>query len=140
MAEFNWPSSLPCPLLEGYEEPEGDDGIISTTMQAGPAKRRPRVSLVPDEVSMVLLLSQAQVQTLNGFYLTTLRKTRAFNWRDFRFPTASDNVAVYRFMAKPSYRPVTPRLWKATLSLQRLSGANGHFPLDFYDNSNWPTT
>lgn len=135
-----WPTSLPPPLVEGYSEDGGDDGVISTTMQAGPAKRRPRVTLVPDPVKAVLLLNRAQFQVLNGFYLTTLRKTARFIWRDFRIPSSIDNVAVYRFIGKPTARPVSANYWEVTLQLERFSSAVGHFPLDFYDTVNWPTT
>jgi len=135
-----WPSSLPSPLVEGYSEDDGDEGVISTTMQAGPAKRRPRVTLVPDAVKVSLLLTRAQFQVLNGFYLTTLRRTARFIWRDFRIPESADNVAVYRFIGKPTARPVSANYWEVALVLERFSSVDGHFPLDFYDNKNWPAT
>ncbi|HID8537157.1 TPA: hypothetical protein ACXIMI_002287 [Stenotrophomonas maltophilia] len=135
-----WPTSLPPPLVEGYSEEGGDDGVISTTVEAGPVKRRPRFSSVPDPITAVLLLNRAQLQVLNGFYLLTLGKTARFIWEDFRLPAATDNVAIYRFMAKPAPKPVAPDYWKVTLQLERFSSAVGHFPLDFYDIANWPTT
>lgn len=141
MAELaRWPSSLPPPLVEGYSEEGGNDGVVSTSMQAGPVKRRPRVSFVPDPITAVLLLNRAQLQVLNGFYLTTLRKTARFVWEDFRLPPSVDNVAVYRFVAKPAQTPVSPDYWKVMLTLERFSSVDGHFPLDVYDTTNWPTT
>lgn len=142
MAEiYPWPStSIPCPLVDGYVD-AGDDGVIRTTVQSGPQRARARVSAVPAQVTAVVMVRRAGMQVLEDFYFLTLRRVGRFYWRDFRKPAADDNVAVYRFAARPSYAPTSsPEFWKATMQLERLTTVNGHFLLDFYDDTTWPTT
>lgn len=138
MAEiYWWPKSLGCPQQSGYSEATASTSVIKTQMQSGAQKMRRRVSYSPRQVSMKLMLRAAGVQTLDGFYWTTLNEVGSFYWPDYRKPLYEDNVAVYRFMEPPSYDAAGPHLWTANLQLERMTTVNGHFLLNIRESDNY---
>lgn len=141
MAEiYWWPKSLGCPQQSGYSETTPSTAVIKTSMQSGPQKMRRRVSYSPRQVSMKLILRGAGVQTLDGFYWTTLNEVGNFYWPDYRKPLHQDNVAVYRFVEPPSYDSIGPRLWTANLQLERMTMVNGHFLLNIREEDSYLST
>lgn len=135
-----WPESLGCPQQSGYSENTESTSVIKTQMQSGPQKMRRRVSYSPRQISMSLILAGAGVQTLDGFYWTTLNEVGSFYWPDYRKPLAEDNVAVYRFIDPPSYSSIGPELWSASLQLERMTTVNGHFLLNIREEDNYLST
>lgn len=134
-----WPKSLGCPQKSGYSEMT-DDNIVSTPVQSGPQRRRPRVSSVPTKASFNLILQAAGVQTLRDFYWITLGQTGHFYLPDYTKPLASDNVAVCRFIGEPSIEKMGGRYWRANVTLERLTTVNGHFLLNIRDETTYLTT
>ncbi len=114
----DWPSTLPSPLADSIEwKPHNNQ--IRTQMDAGLAKVRRRFTAVGADATFRVLLTRAQVETLETFVTTTLKDVLPFNWKDWRLPTPP--VAAYRFRSRPSYAPAgRPDLWIATLDLEKL--------------------
>ena len=63
----SWPATLPKPLLLSWRETRPDN-VIRTAMEYGPAKTRRRTLSNVTPVSFELLLSEAQLTTLDDFY------------------------------------------------------------------------
>ena len=137
MAELpNWPVSLPCALIEGYQVSPGVANVIRTGSDTGAARMRRRFTSVPLTVSCLISLSRGQIQTLDDFVAITLGDVRPFRWVDFRRPVDGVNHAVYRFLSRPSYAPSgTGNRWRASLSLELLTTADGRFLLDVSDGT-----
>lgn len=67
---------------------------------------------------MRLMLTKAQVETLQNFYEITLRFTLPFTWKHFR---RVGNPAVdYCFKSAPKYAPAGGGMWTADLELERM--------------------
>ena len=111
-----WPSGLPQrPLAEGFTE-SAVPSVVRTDMDVGPAKMRRRYTAEVRVYSMGLLLTTAQVATLETFYVTTLGCVEPFDWIDHR----TNAAASYRFRSPPSYSEAGPGYWRATLDLEVL--------------------
>lgn len=127
MADAVWPPSLPSPKVDDLTESAVELGL-RTSMDAGLPKMRRRFTAAPRPISCSLVLTRAQVATLDTFFVDTLEGgTGTFDWIDHR--TGDD--AVYRFTARPQYRPRAPRqavgteIWRATLELEIIPSAAG---------------
>lgn len=135
-----WPSSLGHPLVDGYSE-SGEDGVLRSQFDAGPSKIRRKYSgRPPATVVGELVLTKAGMQVLDDFYWITLNVVGLFHWADHRRPLDSENVAVYRFAARPSYTPIAPHLWRAALQLERVTSVDGSFLLNFSNGDQGLTT
>lgn len=112
-----WPSGLPQkPLAEGFAE-QPQPNILRSDMDVGPAKMRKRYTSVIRVYGMELLLTTAQVATLETFYYTTLGCVDEFDWLDHRTGAA----ASYRFRSAPSYSLAgAPGYWRTSLDLEAL--------------------
>ena len=129
MANPEWPASLPIPLLEGVTY-TAQQNVISTQMDAGPAKLRRRFTAVPEDVTFSLFLTQAQAQTLSDFVAITLKDVLPFDWREFRKPD-TDTLVTYRFKSRPRFTPMGSGLtWRADIELEQLTTFQGTFLLD----------
>jgi len=62
-----WPTTLPVPMLEGYELESGDPTARSD-MESGPARVRRRFTAAPDEISLSVLLTEEQMNTFRDFW------------------------------------------------------------------------
>lgn len=72
MAQFAWPGSLP-PLPQlGWQEKKLANVIRSET-ETGPAKVRRRFTRANRRVVLPMVLTEAQVATLDAFHTATLR-------------------------------------------------------------------
>jgi hypothetical protein len=102
MANAEWPASLPQGVtVSGYDETP-PDGVLRTQMDVGPDKTRPRNTA---EVRKFTLrtppLTQAQLETLDTFFVTTLaRGALPFDWVHPR--TGAE--ATFMFKAPPRYQ------------------------------------
>lgn len=67
-----WPAGLPqAPLVNQYQETLADTAI-RTKMDQGPAKTRQRTTAGTTDIVVSYLLSRAQTQLLDDFFLTEL--------------------------------------------------------------------
>lgn len=112
-----WPAGLPQrPLADGFTE-SPVSAVIRTEMDVGPAKMRRRYTAEVRVYNMGLLLTTAQVATLQTFYESTLAGVDPFDWVDHRTGAA----ASYRFRSPPSYFEAgAPDYWRTTLDLEVL--------------------
>lgn len=111
-----WPGSLPAAPLLGHRE-TAPEMVVRTEMDAGPAKLRRRFTAGVRTLEIPLVLSDAQVQALDDFYVTTLAGgTLRF---DHKHPRTAA-VVKYRFIARPQYDLITPSKWRTTLRLEIL--------------------
>ena len=133
MAEHSWPTSLPCFLVDGFSR-SGEDGVLRTQFPAG-IKTRPRFTAPPNsQVTAVVVVTGAQLQTLMDFWAITLRRVLPFNFID---PTKPGRTPVeYAFLARPREEPHRsgPR-WRVTLHLEQLTTTDGRFLLDVSDGT-----
>lgn len=97
-----WPSSLPqLSLLAGAAETV-QDATIRSEMDVGPAKRRRRYTAAVRRFSVPLILTVAQVATLETFYETTLSGgVDAFDWVHPRTLAAVSLAFVARYQLQP---------------------------------------
>ena len=115
------------PVVDGITY-TSQENVIRSQMDAGIAKTRRRFTSVPEDVSFVLLLDRAQVQTLQDFAAITLKDVLPFDWREFRKPDTT--TVVYRFKSRPSFTPIYSGLWRTTVELELLTTFQGTFLLD----------
>ncbi len=109
-----WPGSLPAlPLLRGWQE-TAPDTIIRSTVDNGPAKLRQRFTAGVRPFQFGLLLTAAQVATLDTFYVTTLAGgSLPFDWTNAR----TGGAVSYRFVSPPAYTS-HDQFYHAALSLE----------------------
>lgn len=106
-----WPSNLPVTLDNYSETPP--DRIIRSSMEVGPQKMRRRSSAQVRKVSLSLMLTDAQLVTLNTFYDTN--DALAFDFIDLRTNTA----VRARFAGVPKYNK-DDYLWSVSVELEYL--------------------
>ena len=110
-----WPTSLPSNLnADDYQETRGD-GVIRTSMDAGPEFVRRRYSATPTMIRGSLIISNTDVATLDTFYATTTAMGSAsFTWTHPRTGAAVD----MRFMGPPAYQAISNDLYQVSLTFQ----------------------
>ena len=109
-----WPPSLPQRvLLSDYVE-SADANVVRFETEYGPAKLRRRATRETGVYQIGMVLTTAQVATLETFYATTLGQVDPFDWIDHRTLAA----AAYRFRARPEHRPVGGGFWHVTFTLE----------------------
>lgn len=126
----SWPASLPAPLVDGVSY-ESQNNTVRTQMETGAAKMRRRFTKVPEDVTFSLIVSRPERLDLDQFVTDTLKDVLPFEWTEFRYPPAHDNIAVYRFKSRPKYSPAgSGFLWRADIELELITKpAAAHFPL-----------
>lgn len=110
-----WPSTLPeFSLLDGHlEAPQGT--MLRTEVDAGPPMKRARYTAEVTRFSVPLLLSAAQVATLETFYLTTLGQ--GVDPFDYEHPRTHAIVEV-EFVSRPTYIPAGAGYYRTMLELE----------------------
>jgi len=115
----SWPSSLPQNPYDGVNQsPQYApvDNVVRTTTDAGPVKQRRRYTSVAEPVTVQLVLSSADVATLETFKSTTLQDANPFDWIDF----VSGGAAAYHFIGPIGKQYFGGDYWTVTLPLEKL--------------------
>lgn len=117
MPNPSWPAGLPQRWGGGAQrQPAGN--VLRTEMDVGPPKMRRRATADFIPTSFSILLTTAEKDTLDTFYLTTLTKVLPFDWKDFS--TASEPTRTFRFVKEPAYQHAGGGLWMAHLELEQM--------------------
>jgi hypothetical protein len=111
-----WPASLPQRVLLSDFVESADANTIRSEVDYGPAKVRRRYTAEVKVYQIGLVLTTAQVATLDTFYDVTLNAVGTFDWVNQRTLTA----AVYRFRSRPEYRPLGGGYWRTSFALEVL--------------------
>lgn len=99
MAE-TWPSTLPQSPLSGTWSGQDQDNLLRSPADVGEGEIAIRTTSTSEQVSLSMLLTVAQAQTLRTFYKTTLSHgLLRFN---FTHPIL-DAVKEFRFREPPQY-------------------------------------
>ena len=110
-----WPSSLPQSALQQEFTESAEEVTIRSTVDVGPAKLRPRYTAEVALFQLALVLTTAQVATLDAFYQATLVfGSEAFDWTHPRTLAAVS----MRFRSRPSYVPLGGGYWRTVLALE----------------------
>lgn len=117
----DWPATLPQVLpVAGYSETPPDTAL-RTQMDAGPAKVRRRFTAQVRPINATLILTAAQVQILDDFYVTTLEGgALPFDWIHPRDTASPPTVVQFRFVRPPQYAALEPDIWQAPVELEIL--------------------
>ena len=110
-----WPATLPQQLLvSGYDE-SPPDLALRTAMSTGPAKLRRRSTADVRPIGGAMVMTTAQVATLETFYVTTLVSgTLSFTHDHPRTAVSS----TFRFTAPPGYEALGAGEYHVTLGLE----------------------
>lgn len=109
-----WPSTLPNPEWGLTKEPT--DNSIRSQVEAGVAKMRRRYTKPAETINATVMLTDAQMPTLDTFVKTTLKDVLPFDWTDF----VAGGTVTYRFLKRPTYKRVSYNNVQATLQLEQL--------------------
>lgn len=113
-----WPGTLPtAPEGTGYQEQPPNTSIRST-VDAGPPKVRQRFTAGVRPFTMTWLLSKAQVDQLDVFYVTTLGGG-SLSFDGLLHPR-KQTAAIFRFVEPPAYAYLGPDVWRASTKLEIL--------------------
>jgi hypothetical protein len=85
MAEATWPAGLPQDVLRGFRRGVTANAVISSPVELGPPKTRPRYSVRgPQPITVAVMLdSREQVATWETFFFETLAHgALPFDWVD----------------------------------------------------------
>ena len=111
-----WPSSLPAPKSESFEETP-PQVTLRTQMDMGPDKVRKRFSAGVRPLSFKMILTVAQIATLDTFFVTdTSSGASRF---DYTHPRTSAAVKA-RFVEAPKYKSIDPAYYEADIKLEIL--------------------
>lgn len=111
-----WPSTLPTELLQrGYSQ-SSPDVVLRSSVDAGPAKIRRRITQNIQPVTGNLILSLTELGYIRTFYDTTLLGgSLRFSWKD----PVSLSTKEFRFTA-PLKWTISNGLYDVTLELEIL--------------------
>ena len=111
-----WPLTLPtAPDTQGYSE-TAPDTLVRTSMDAGPPKVRQRFTAGVRPITLSWMLTRDQVNTLDLFYVSTLRGgSLSF---DGLVDPRTLAIVNFRFTAPPQYAALSPEVWRATTQLE----------------------
>ena len=112
----DWPPTLPSPLMsDASYVPQGN--VIRSDVSAGISKVRRHYTAVAEDCAFTLILTQAQVATLDTFVRVTCKDVLPFDWKDFR----TNGACKYRFKSRPALSKIEALgVWQASLELERL--------------------
>lgn len=111
-----WPLTLPQRgLARGYTETPDPSITIRSSVEVGPAKLRPRHSVETRLFTIPLVLTNAQFETLDGFWESTLAMgSLPFDWIHMRTLAAYS----YQFRAYPEPQVLSGRKFRVDLQLE----------------------
>jgi len=110
-----WPTSLPQVAIGDEFEEAAYPNVIRSEVDVGPAKVRQRYTAEIKRYAVPLILTTAQVATLETFFTSTIGYgTEAFDWIDQRTKATVSLLMVNR----PSYREIGGGTWRTVLELE----------------------
>jgi len=116
-----WPGSLPqSPLIDDMQE-IAPHLVQRSAMDLGPAKQRPRFTVNVRKFSWGFIMSEAQVATLDDFYLNTCKRGA------IQFTLAEPRTGStlnFRFTTTPAYRQLSGNRYKVQLELETVPQSN----------------
>ena len=116
MAAFTWPGTLPQKMQsDGYSESKSD-GRLKSEMDAGPPFFRPRFTTTITSFSGNMIMTTAQVATLETFYDTTL--TVGVSLFDFPHPRTGATIEV-RFSGPYTVGNIGGEEYQVNMQLER---------------------
>lgn len=117
MATASWPSELPqSPLIEDYEEITPDLSI-RTPFDSGIDQVRPRFTNgVRSPLPMSFIMTTAQVAILDTFYMSTIKGSDAFDFKDPR----TQQLVECRIKERPRYKPLGNGKWRVRCEFEAL--------------------
>lgn len=112
-----WPTSLPQIAIGDEFEESAPSILLRTEMDAGPPKVRPKYTAEIKHFRVSLILTTAQVATLETFFTSTIAYgADAFDWIHQR---TKSSVSL-RLMNRPAFRERGRGLWRTELQLELL--------------------
>jgi len=116
MAQITWPSTLPqAPLARSFREQPGRN-VVTTEMEVGPPKRRPRSTATVKRFSMTFLMTGDEVDIFETFYQDTAKQgTIPF---DFTHPRTQQTIEL-SIADDPIYRTVDGLNYQVTVRLEQ---------------------
>lgn len=115
MPPLDWPSDLPGPKQEDFNEDPGENKIISP-VESGRRRKRKRFSTAVGTFSFSCVYTKAQLILFRNFYAQLNDGVDTF-----MFPHPLDGVIEVQFMESiPRWNHIKGKLWAATLTLERV--------------------
>ena len=115
MSYVSWPSDLPVPNREGYQE--GDiDTTVSDPNDIGVQRKRPMTTKIIRNWSFTIRCTYAQRNEILTSYKTTLGQTDFFYWTE----PLSDEVVLVQIQGRPVPTSLAPDVWDMAISLQEV--------------------
>lgn len=109
-----WPVALPQYFLAKDFSEQRVDILLRTPMEVGNDKSRPRFTKATKVVGGTIMVSLAQKELLDEFYLVILANgSQLFDWVD----PVSQTDATYRFMERPKVAGGTGVRFPVTMKL-----------------------
>lgn len=118
MPNPTWPGALPVAWGNDAERIRDDSNVLRTSMESGPPKMRRRSTADFISTPFSFLVTTAEKEILDAFYLTTLSKVLPFDWTDFS--VAALPTRAFRFVKAPRYKHLDGNLWTASIELEQL--------------------
>ncbi len=114
MAANTWPVSLPTYFLGGGYTETVRDSVIRTSNDTGLPCMRNRYTTDILDISGSMTMTQAQVDTLNIFYSTTLARVLLFNMTN----PINSVIREMRFVSPPNITHKTGEYYTVQLNLE----------------------
>src|SRR5690349_19617523 len=108
MPNPTWPGTLPAAWGNDAERVREDSNVLRTQMDAGPAKMRRRSTADVIATPFSFLVTTAQKEALDTFYVTTCSRTLPFDWTDFSVVALPTKT--FRFVSAPRYKHIDGNL------------------------------
>jgi hypothetical protein len=118
MPNPTWPGTLPVAWGNDAQRIRDDASVLRTNMDAGPPKMRPRATADFISTPFSFVLTTAEKEALDAFYVTTLSRTLPFDWTDFSVEALPTKT--FRFVRAPRYQHIDGNLWTAFVELEQL--------------------
>lgn len=113
---MSWPSSLPLPDVPGYQEIM-PNAVIRTAMDVGPEKVRRRTTAAVRRFRLSYSMTNAEVETLNTFYNTTIEG----GVLTFTMDNPRTGVTkTYRIQSPPEVTTITGIYFRVNCSFEEL--------------------
>lgn len=115
----DWPASLPQIPFSGLKEVR-QSGTLRSEMDTGAPKQRKRFTAAVRNVDVPMVFTQAQRQTFDTFFITTLGEgALPFTWTMDSVDEGTGTSISYRFTKPPAMSKIANE-WRLTLNLEIL--------------------